>query len=183
MYKLRELRREDVAAINGWRADPELIGFLGAPFRFIGPEVDEAWFDSYLSSRGSCIRCAVVEEGDPGTILGLVTLAGIDWVCRSAVLHIMIGEAQNRGKGMGSFAVEAMPEHAFDDMGLHRVELSVLASNARAKRLYEKEGFVLEGTKRRAAFKSGRYCDMDMMAILVDEWRLRKAGASKEEGR
>ena len=48
MYKLRELRREDVAAINGWRADPELIGFLGAPFRFIGPEVDGAWFDSYL---------------------------------------------------------------------------------------------------------------------------------------
>ena len=37
--------------------------------------------------------------------------------------------------------------HAFG-VGLHRVELDVYAFNTRARHVYEKLGFVLEGTKR-----------------------------------
>jgi len=35
MYKLRELRKEDIPKINKWRNDSELINHLGAPFRYI----------------------------------------------------------------------------------------------------------------------------------------------------
>ena len=169
MLELRELRRGDLAEVNRWRADRGLVGCLGASFRYIGPEVDESWFDAYLKGRANTVRCAVVEDGEPEDILGLATLASIDWVSRSCVFHIMV-RPKSQGRGVGAFALSAMVEHAFLDLGLRRIELCVLDCNKRARRLYEKEGFVLEGTKRQAAYKGGRYEDMHVMALLRDEW-------------
>jgi RimJ/RimL family protein N-acetyltransferase len=42
--------------------------------------------------------------------------------------------------------------------------------NQRAIRSYEKCGFVLEGTQRRAVYKHGHFIDVHLMAILRDEW-------------
>lgn len=170
MLELRELQRGDLPAITSWRAGRGMIDCLGAPYRYIGPEIDERWFDSYLSSRSNTVRCAVADADSPAEILGLATLAGIDWVHRSCTFHIMVGP-KAQGRGVGTFALAGMLRHASSDLGLHRVELSVLDSNSRARSLYEKFGFVLEGTRRRAAFKNGRWEDMHVMAILADEWK------------
>jgi hypothetical protein len=48
MYKLRELRKEDILKINKWRNDSELINHLGAPFRYINLDVDYRWYDNYM---------------------------------------------------------------------------------------------------------------------------------------
>lgn len=56
MYHLRELERKDLKTINCWRNDPELIAVLGAPFRYINLDVDENWFDGYMSNRGTQVR-------------------------------------------------------------------------------------------------------------------------------
>lgn len=170
MYELRELEREDVPEVNGWRRERDLVSFLGAPYRYIGPEVDGDWFDAYLSHRATTVRCAVVDSKDPGAILGLVTLANIDWVHRSTELHVMVGRREDRGRGIGTFAVREMLSHAFLDLGLHRVELDALADNSRAIHVYERAGFVREGVRREAVFKGGRWIDLVHMAILVDEW-------------
>ena len=173
MYALRELERNDVKTINDWRRDPELIARLGAPYRYIGPEVDERWFDAYLQKRGNTIRCAVVDEERPEEILGLITLADIDWVHRGCELHIMIGPAA-QGQGAGSFAVEAMLRHAFADMGLERVQVLLLEENAPALGLYRKCGFRPEGTLRHAAYKNGAWRNMLVMSVLREEWDKRE---------
>lgn len=169
-YTLRELERTDVETINGWRAKRELIDCLGAPFRYIGSEIDEAWFEGYLESRSSTVRCAIVKKEEPNNILGLITLASINWINRSCVLHIMVGAEADCGKGLGTFAVDEMLYHAFNDLNLARVELNVLADNERAQHLYTKFGFIVEGTRRKAAYKNGRYQDMLVMGLLKDEW-------------
>ena len=170
MFELRELERRDIPVINGWRRDRSLISLLGAPFRYIGEEIDDAWFDSYLAGRSSTVRCSIIDVDANNSVIGLVTLAGIDWVSRSAVLHIMIGEPTGRGKGAGSFAVQGMLRHAFSDLGLHRVELDVLSDNCRAIHVYEKAGFIREGRLRDAAYKEGRWVDYIHMAILDQDW-------------
>jgi RimJ/RimL family protein N-acetyltransferase len=63
-----------------------------------------------------------------------------------------------------------MLRHAFNDLNLHRVFLSVLSSNAAAIRAYEKAGFRREGIAREAAYKRGRYEDLVDMAILAHEF-------------
>lgn len=112
MYKLRELERKDLAVVNTWRNNHELIEQLGAPFRYINLEVDQKWFDSYMNSRNNQVRCAIVEENED-TILGMVSLVSINQINQSAEFHIMIGDESNQGKGIGTFAVKEMLNHAF----------------------------------------------------------------------
>ena len=164
MYKLRELQRKDIPAINSWRNNEEIISSLGAPFRFINQEVDEKWFEGYMQSRSNSIRCAIINE-DCDDIIGLVSLMDINYINRSTKLHIMIGKA-GQGKGAGTFAVKSICDHAFNNYGLHRIELDVLADNKRAQHVYEKCGFVREGIKRQAVFKNGNCTDMINYALL-----------------
>lgn len=171
MYILRELRRSDIPAINAWRADRELISRLGATFRYINPEVDERWFNSYMENRSGTVRCAIADSDDPDVILGLISLCDINNLSRSCQLHIMIGEKSQRGRGMGYFAVSEILRHAFEDLNLNRVELCVLPDNEPALGLYRKAGFQQEGLLRQYAFKNGEYKDMLIMSVLREEWK------------
>jgi RimJ/RimL family protein N-acetyltransferase len=169
MYKLRELENRDLAKINVWRNDPELISHLAAPYRYINLRVDEEWFENYMRSRSSCVRCSIVDDKDE-ELYGLISLTNIDQLNQSAELHLMIGDRENRGKGIGTFAVMEMLRHAFYNLNLHRVELSCLAENTVSAGLYEKCGFRREGVMRKAVFKEGRYTDMYLYSILKEEY-------------
>lgn len=169
MFHLRELERKDLSVINKWRNDAELIALLGAPFRYINLDVDVKWYESYMGNRSNAVRCAITEDGSDN-ILGLVSLVSINYMNQSAEFHIMIGNTQNQGRGLGTFAVNTMLSHAFNNMNLQRVELTVLEDNARAKHLYEKCGFIYEGRKRKAKYKNGKFVDMLMYSILKSEF-------------
>ena len=60
--------------------------------------------------------------------------------------------------------------HAFEDQGLNRVELEVYDFNPRARRVYEKVGFVHEGTRRQALHFENAWIDAHQMSILAGEW-------------
>lgn len=169
MLKLRELDKRDLPTINRWRNDSDLIGFLGAPFRYINFDVDMKWFESYMNNRGNAVRCAVT-DAEKDDILGLVSLVSIDFMNQSAEFHIMIGDISNQNKGVGTFALNAMLQHAFYNMNLQRIELSVLEDNNRARHLYEKFGFVYEGRKRNARYKNGHFVDLLLYSILKNEY-------------
>lgn len=122
-----------------------------------------------MGNRGRAVRCAITTT-ESDEILGLVSLVSVNYMNQSAEFHIMIGDKSNQGKGMGTFAVQEMLRHAFYNMNLQRVELTVLDDNERAKHLYEKCGFVYEGRKRSAKFKNGKFVDMLMYSILRQEY-------------
>jgi RimJ/RimL family protein N-acetyltransferase len=72
--------------------------------------------------------------------------------------------AEFRGKGIGKRLLAAALEHALPR--LNRVELTVNADNAPAIALYERVGFVLEGTMRDALAIDGKYQDALLMALV-----------------
>ena len=167
MYRLRELERQDMKTINGWRNNPEVISSLGAPFRYINLEVDENWFDGYMRNRSNCVRCAILDDE---VLIGLVSLTGIDMFNRSAEFHIMIGETRAQNKSAGTFATEEMLRHAFENMNLNRIMLTVLEDNKRAQHVYEKVGFVREGVMRKVYYKGGAYVNAILYSILSDDY-------------
>lgn len=169
MYKLRELNEKDITIINKWRRKRELINYLGAPFRYINKKVDYEWYNNYLKNRDSTIRCSIVDNKET-KLYGVITLSNIDRLNQTSVLHIMIGDKENRGKGIGKFAVEGILRHAFEDINLNRIELTLLKSNERAYKLYQSCGFKKEGVKREAVFKNGEYKDMIMMGIIKKDY-------------
>ncbi len=165
---LRELERSDLQKLNAWRSDRTLVGQLGAPFRHVSVEIDQRWFDGYLASRQSNVRLAVC-DASTRDMLGVVYLLDIDWIHRGAEFAIQIGEPSARGRGIGTEATRLALDHAFLDLNLARIHLTVLASNSTAIALYEKAGFRAEGLFRQAAFKDGQRVDLISMAMLADE--------------
>lgn len=75
--------------------------------------------------------------------------------------------ATYRGRGVGRKLLEATIAAAWR-YGLERIELTVFMSNARARRLYEKAGFLPEGVLRRHRKVNGEYEDSLFMALLRD---------------
>jgi RimJ/RimL family protein N-acetyltransferase len=71
------------------------------------------------------------------------------------------------GRGIGTYAVRRMIARAFDDLGAHRAYLEVVAENP-ARRLYEREGFILEGTFREGYCEApGVYRDLCAYGMLA----------------
>jgi RimJ/RimL family protein N-acetyltransferase len=83
---------------------------------------------------------------------------------------IGIGEREMWGRGYGSDATNIILRFAFQELNMHRVTLAVFGYNTRAKRAYEKVGFVEEGRERRILNRNGRRWDGIFMGILRSEW-------------
>jgi RimJ/RimL family protein N-acetyltransferase len=76
--------------------------------------------------------------------------------------------AENRGRGLGQRLMRACIESA-RRLGLEKLELEVFATNAAARALYRKMGFVEEGRLRRKRKFEGAYDDLVCMALFLDE--------------
>lgn len=170
-FYLREISKNDKSSINKWRNDRGLISSLGAPFRYVDEEVDSNWLDAYFSNRSNCVRLAVCEDISH-IIVGAVYLLAIDWVSRNCEFAIWIGDSGYKRRGVGTFAAKSALQHAFFDLNIHRIYLTVLEDNIAARSLYKKIGFVEEGIHRDAVYKEGKYLSMIQMSILKEEFIL-----------
>ena len=81
-----------------------------------------------------------------------------------------------QGRGVGTALLAAAIDLADNWLGLRRLELHVYPDNAAGIHLYQKFGFVVEGTARDFAFRNGRFVDALAMA------RLRPARPCEERG-
>jgi RimJ/RimL family protein N-acetyltransferase len=68
-----------------------------------------------------------------------------------------------QGKGFGTRTVRELVDYGFGQLGLTKIEAHVFVGNWASRRIFEKNGFALEGTIRAAVRKRGR---------PVDEWYL-----------
>jgi ribosomal protein S18 acetylase RimI-like enzyme len=84
----------------------------------------------------------------------------------SGVLGIGVIDAY-RGLGVGTALIDTTL-HAARAAGLTRIELTVRADNHRAKALYERFDFVVEGLCRRHMCVNGVYHDSFLMAVLYE---------------
>ena len=166
---LREIEHADLPRINQWRNDPQLVELLCANFFFVGPSIDERWFDGYLANRDKAVRLSIV-DATTQIHIGNVNLTGIQSVNRSAEFSIFIGDKAFWSAGYGASATRQMLAHGFNDLNLHRIYLTLLQENVRALRLYERMGFRDEGCQRDAVFKNGCYHNILGMGMLASDW-------------
>ena len=84
----------------------------------------------------------------------------------AADLGIGIATA-HQGQGVGTALLEALLDLADGWLGLRRVELTVLTGNDRARRLYERAGFEVEGRLRGSVVAYGALADVWVMGRLA----------------
>ncbi len=125
-------------------------------------ESAQGWYGS-RGEEDDRLDLAVVDKAT-GEYAGEVVLNDLDPDNRLCNFRIGLRPGF-RDRGLGSEATRLIVDHAFA-IGLHRVELEVYAFNPRARRVYEKAGFVHEGTRRDALLWDDQWTDAIIMSIL-----------------
>jgi [ribosomal protein S5]-alanine N-acetyltransferase len=150
---------------NDWSVAESLVGFSTGYSRRDLVE----WVERHRTQRNEVLWAIAEREND--RCIGHVGLYNVDHRVRKADFGILIGDTAWHGRGVGTSVSSAVMDYAFRQLNLHRVQLFVLEDNSRARHLYEKLGFRMEGTLRDDQFRNGSFCASICMGILDDEWR------------
>lgn len=171
LVTLRPIRSEDADVIAALiRADPQIAILTGSVHssRAQAMEMEQSELRTIYGRWAAAddrLVLAVVDNAN-GDLVGEVVLNDWDAGNRSCSFRTLIGAA-GRGRGLGTEATRLIVAHGLTTMGMHRISLEVYAFNPRARHVYEKVGFVHEGTGREALLFDGQWIDVHYMAILA----------------
>ena len=104
-----------------------------------------------------------------GQLAGCIRYNYIDWTHRNTELRYWLG-ADFEGNGLATKACRALIEHAFSELGLHRVEIRCMSENTKSRRVPERLGFVKEGVLREVRWRSDHFVDHIVYGMLATQW-------------
>jgi RimJ/RimL family protein N-acetyltransferase len=160
--RLRPTMQSDLEFVLTLEQDPENLPFI-TPWERTQHEA---------AIRFPDFRHFIIEAGPGLDSAGFLILIGCRSQNQSLELKRMV--VQRKGRGFGRAALRVAKKIAFDDLGAHRLWLDVKQRNARAKALYDSEGFVVEGELREAVRVQGGFESMIVMSMLETEFASRR---------
>jgi len=161
--EVRQMTEEDIpsyhACLDVVAREHRYLSMLSAP----PLECSRAWVSPHIQQKQSFF---VAAAGD--RIVGWcdITPHEREWFAHRGTLGMGV-HPEFRQRGIGKHLLFAAVAHA-QKLGLERIELEVFASNHVARQLYERSGFSVEGTLRRARKFDGSYDDIVVMALIPD---------------
>lgn len=168
LLTIREATRDDAAGmlayVDAISGESDFLTF--GPGEFGVSLADEADFleRSQVSANRLCIVATI-----SGEIVGSLTFQG---GTRPRTRHT--GEMGLSVKQafwsmeIGTTLLDAFIGWAREGSTIRKINLRVRIDNARAIRIYERKGFVLEGTVSRDIFLGGRFFDCHYMGLILD---------------
>jgi len=159
---------EAIEKFTEWLNDFQVTDFTGRSGQMVTLAGEKEWLEKAARSMENKNFDIVELKGN--TLIGTVGLEHFNWVNRSAVLGIFIGEKDFRSNGYGTEAIRLVLEYGFRYLNLHSIRLDLLSINERAHKCYLKCGFKDTGCSREAVFINGTYYDTFHMDILENEF-------------
>ncbi len=170
--RLRKLEKKDAVLMLEWMHDENCQkGFKKNMASYTLERVEEFCCSaaSEVKDRNviSNIHIAIVDEKDE--YLGTVSLKNINFNDNNAEYAIVIRPSFQR-KGIAYEASKKILKIGFEKYGLNKIYLTVFEDNIGAIFLYEKLGFVYEGTLRNHIFVNNVYKNWKLYGILESEY-------------
>lgn len=146
------------------------------------------WVDGTRTIRDTrtFIRSAMKQERDGdgfqagiwyrATLAGVVGYHRIDWSRHQVALGYWLGK-RFEGNGIMTRACRSFVDHAFEELGLARVEIRAATGNVRSRAIPVRLGFRDQGVVRRAEWLYDHFVDHVVYAISRDEWAALKQGS------
>ncbi len=167
--RLTALRNGDVATIACWEEDAAYLRLLNAsPARPRTEPAIRAWLDEIDKDNNQLMFA--IRPIDDDRLIGTAGFDGIDWSNRVAGFAIGLGDRADWGQGHGFEATHLALAFAFNELNMHRIQLTVFHYNRRAVALYERCGFRREGVFREYLQRDGQRHDMVLYGLLRPEW-------------
>jgi len=166
--KLRAMELKDQEFLRGMVNDPEIEFKIGGYSFPVSSIEQKSWFENVVYDNKNF---RLIIESLEGETIGFANITDIDWKYRSASHGIKIANPSFRGKGIGTDTVMAIMRYAFDELQLNRLETTIVEHNQASLKLYTgKCNWQIEGTKREAVFKRGKFHDLKFLSILKSEY-------------
>ena len=171
---LRPWRSSDATFMAQASRDPAIERFNGpAPASVadavaVIERIEQSWRAFHVEGDPTGAAFAIVDaaSGEP------VGMCGIDHWSSTDVAHFGYWLARGaRGRGLATRAVRLMTSWLFK-LGAARVFLTIESENAASAAVALRAGFTYEGTLRAYGVWQGQRKDVDVFAVLPDEWPL-----------
>lgn len=162
--RLRQFNDNDLDNVFKGLSHPEVIPYYGVSFKTKEATKEQMIWFADLEKNKTGIWWAVCSKED-GTFLGAGGLN--DWNHEHKKAEIGFWLLPDFwGKGYMKEAMPVIVNHAFQQMGIHRIEGFVESENNNCKRAMAKLNFQHEGTMRDCEMKHGRFVSVDIFAAL-----------------
>lgn len=164
-----QIQNEDLVNFYPWFSDEEFLKYYDyvLPIPQSKEEVDKT-FKYYETNESSAVFSLKFKESNK-----IIGIAGFDDIVKQnkvATLFIGIGDKNLRGQGFGKEAINLLLTYGFEKLDFHRIQLNVLQFNHTAINMYEKVGFIKEGTYREFVLRDGKRFDLYLYGLLKSEW-------------
>jgi ribosomal-protein-alanine N-acetyltransferase len=156
-----------------WMNDPEITNMLDLNWG-VSRRQELAFFERIEAGRDNEMHWALLNENDRH--IGFIGLHQIDWQSRVATSGIVIGEKSLWGRGYATDAIRTKTRFVFDELGLHRIEGQTMGPNLAMRKVYKKCGYHHEGTARKKRWRNGQWLDVELFAILDEDYLLTQKG-------
>jgi RimJ/RimL family protein N-acetyltransferase len=172
---LRRFEASDLAPFVAYRNDPEVASYQS--WDSCDEHEARAFIREMASARpgvpGEWFQFAVEPKVTEGLIGDCALRVDEQEPYRAEIGFTLAREHQ--GRGFASEAVSRLLDHAFDDLGLHRVVAIADCRNVPSWALLERIGMRREGHFLENVWFKGVWADEYLYAVLKDEWlRIRK---------
>jgi len=165
---LRPMTISDLPHLVRWGSAPEFRWYQWGmkPGRF-EEDMARKWIES-MSVPGKS-GCWVIEH--ESRAVGFANFRDYKPKGSSAEIGIGIGEPGLWGKHLGRDALELEVRYLQQELGLHRIGLSVVSHNDRAIWMYKAAGFVVEGVERDGIGRDDGFLDDVKMGLVLGKPR------------
>ena len=161
---LRQFIDSDLESVFAGLSNPEIIKYYGISFITLEATKEQMTWFADLENNEKGIWWAVCSKAD-GRFLGAGGLNDLNKKDKKAELGFWL-LPENWGKGYMSEAMPLIFDHAFNEIGLHRIEGFVESKNTNCKKALAKLEFTLEGTMRDCEIKDGNYVSIDIYSKI-----------------
>lgn len=155
-YKLVDANREHLGKWLGWvdrtSSPSDICAFIQSTRR-------------RYAERGDVIAGISHNE----RFAGIIGLEDVDTYHGTAEIGYWLG-VEFQGRGLVTVACRVLLEHAYEELGLNRVQIRVAPGNERSRAVPSRLGFQYEGTLRQVALFHGSYEDLEVYSLLRSEW-------------
>ena len=146
-----------------WYSNKEVVRYSDNQYRKFS-------FDGQCSYVQSCLQNEDVNLYgifDNTSHIGNIIINGLSSHHRKAELSYFIGETNYWGKGVASFAVEKMIQISKEEFSLNKLYAGIASGNIGSGKVLEKNGFIIEGTRKQHLFYGGEFFDQIDYGLLL----------------
>ncbi|MDR1435650.1 MAG: GNAT family N-acetyltransferase [Puniceicoccales bacterium] len=171
--RLRPLEMSDLDRIVEFMGEKDVTKFLLYFSYPLNSEQVAAWLKNVLEANPEYCAYWAITDIESGRLIGITSLT-LDCHNRKGDIGYWLDKG-HWGRGLMTESCWSVVHYGFDDLKLHRVEISHMIGNIGSQKVIEKLGFQLEGVTREAHYKDGRFMDVKIYGMLdVDFVRTKK---------